>query len=212
MVGDDHVNVTQNREIVKTALGLSSLVSAKQVHGNRVVCINNGIREDVELDGYDGLITNQPGLGLMIQQADCQAVLLFDPVCKVVGALHNGWRGSVINIISSGINSMVHHFGTDPADILASISPSLGPCCSEFVNYKSELPGSFNSFMVADNHFDFWRISKKQLMDCGIQKNRIWTSSICSCCHPDYFSYREASRNGSAPTGRNCSVIGLKLS
>ena len=207
-VGDNDSIVVGNREIVKKNLGIKNLVSAKQVHGSRIVVVDRVIREDTELDGYDGLVTNQPGLGLMIQQADCQAVLLFDPVRNVVSELHNGWRGSVSNIISKGFGRMVSAFGCNPGDMVAAISPSLGPCCGEFVNFKKELPTHFSRYMGKPNHFDFWRISERQLMDCGLQRNRIWISNICTCCHDDYFSYRQATKAGSPDTGRNCSVIG----
>lgn len=208
-VGDKDNAVTGNREIVKKNLGIKHLVSAKQVHGSRIGVVDRVISEDTELDGYDGLITNQAGLGLMIQQADCQAVLLFDPVRSAVGALHNGWRGSVSDIISSGIGRMVSVFGCNPGDMVAAISPSLGPCCGEFVNYKKELPTYFSSYMGKPNHFDFWRISIRQLIDSGLQQNRIWVSGICTCCNSDYFSYREMTKAGLTATGRNCSVIGL---
>ena len=56
-----------------------------------------------EVKECDALISNQPGTALMIQQADCQAVLLFDPVNRAIGAVHNGWRGSVANIIAAAI-------------------------------------------------------------------------------------------------------------
>jgi len=208
-VGDKDDVVAGNREIVKKRLQIKHLVSAKQVHGSRIGVVNRAIQKDTELDGYDGLITKQPGLGLMIQQADCQAVLLFDPVQNVVGALHNGWRGSVSDIISRGVGRMASAFGCYPGDMVAAISPSLGPCCGEFVNYKKELPTRFNSYMGKSNHFDFWRISIRQLKDCGLQRERIWVSNICTCCHHDYFSYRQATKAGSPDTGRNCSVIGF---
>lgn len=208
-VGDDPANVLANRAFVKETLKINHLVSARQVHGKRLAVLNETIDGDIELDGYDGLFTNQKGVGLMIQQADCQAVLLFDPVRLAIGALHCGWRGSVADIISSGIQEMVDRFGSKPAELVAAISPSLGPCCSEFLNHNRELPPHFHQFQIKKNHFDFWHISVKQLIGCGLMEDRISVSGLCSCCHPDFFSYRSAVKAGSIVTGRNCSVICL---
>ncbi len=209
-VGDDRVHVKKNRTIVKEMLGIDYLVSAKQVHGNQIVTISDEISEDFELEGYDGLITDQKGVGLMIQQADCQAVLLFDPVRPAIGALHCGWRGSVADIIFHGVMEMTNHFHSNPGKMVAAISPSLGPCCCEFIHHHRELPDHFQEFQVKKDYFDFWRISTKQLINCGFKKSAISVNGICTCCHSDYFSYRSAKKEGLPITGRNCSVIGLK--
>ncbi|MFO7628638.1 MAG: cytochrome c biogenesis protein ResB [Prochlorococcaceae cyanobacterium] len=61
-------------------------------------------------------------------------------------AVHCGWRGSVQNILPQVIKVMAENYATAPADLLAVISPSLGPCCAEFVNYRRELPPAFEQF------------------------------------------------------------------
>jgi hypothetical protein len=146
----------------------------------------------------------------MIQQADCQAVLLFDPVRQVIAAVHCGWRGSVQNILSQVLQVMMENYATAPADVQAVISPSLGPCCAEFINYRHELPPEFEQFMVRKNYFDFRQISRYQLVSAGMSDERIASANMCTCCNDDYFSYRRACRLQNGQTGRNCSVIALK--
>jgi hypothetical protein len=196
--------------MVKRFLQLDRLVSARQVHGNEVYVFSGDLCEEGEIDGVDALITEQSDVGLMIQQADCQAVLLFDPVRPAIGAIHCGWRGSVMGIIGKTVAGMGECFGTDPAHLRAAISPSMGPCCGEFVNYKKELPKSFHRFQVRDTYFDFWRITRWQLQECGISEKAIAVAGICTVCSADYFSYRRACRDGLGTTGRNCSVIALR--
>jgi YfiH family protein len=208
-VGDQEEAVQENRERVRAILAVPSILSAKQVHGTGIYCLTEPLAVDREVEGFDALITDLSGVGLMIQQADCQAVLLFDPVRDVIAAVHCGWRGSVQRILSRVIAVMAENYGTAPLDLQAVISPSLGPCCAEFVNYRQELPAEFQRFMVRDNYFDFWRISSSQLMSVGMSEERIRTAEICTCCSDDYFSYRRASRRGAGLTGRNCSVIAL---
>ena len=209
-VGDLPQTVRANRELVKQTLGIERLVSTRQVHGGRILTLDQPLSIDQEFNGYDALITRQPGLGLMIQQADCQAILLFDPLTPAVAAIHCGWRGSVLNIIARTIRAMTDAFHTKPAHLRAFISPSLGPCCAEFINYRTELPSAFHRFQVRTNHFDFWQISRLQLSDAGAKPENIDQAGICTACSPDYFSYRRACRMSNGITGRNGSVIALR--
>jgi YfiH family protein len=211
-VGDQEEAVLENRERARKKLALPQLLSAKQVHGIGIYCLTEPLTEDREVDGYDALITDLSDVGLMIQQADCQAVLLFDPLREVIAAVHCGWRGSVQEILQRVIAVMVENYGTAPADLQAAISPSLGPCCAEFVNFRQELPPEFEKFMVADNYFDFGQITKHQLMSMGMVEEKIGAAAVCTCCSDDYFSYRRASRLSGGLTGRNCSVISLQKS
>jgi hypothetical protein len=208
-VGDSEAIVVENRQLVKERMGVSRLLSGRQVHGEEIFCLESALERDQEVDGFDALITRQRNVGLVIQHADCQAVLLYDPKREAIGAVHSGWRGSVVNLPAKTITAMVRSFGSDPRHLQAVISPSLGPCCAEFVNYQLELPMSFQDFMVGNSHFDFWRITRHQLMECGLAEDAITLPATCTSCSTDYFSYRRACREGNGTTGRNCSVIAL---
>jgi len=155
----------------------------------------------------DAVVTNIPGVLLVIQVADCQAVVLFDPVKQVVANLHSGWRGSVANIIGRGLDVMVARFSCDPGDIRAGIGPSLGPCCAEFVHYKDELPQVFLKYRQGEYHFDFWAISRDQLIKKGVHPDHIEVAGLCTQCHPTrFFSYRHEKS-----TGRFAVAAGLCL-
>lgn len=208
-VGDQPEAVATNRQLVREAMGIPALLSARQVHGQGVYCLTEPLGGDLEVDGFDALVTNLAGVGLTIQQADCQAVLLFDPRREVIAAIHCGWRGSVMQIVPQVVEVMARNYGTIAADLQAVVSPSLGPCCAEFVNFRSELPADFQQFMVRDNYFDFWRITRAQLTEVGVTEAHIRTDGHCTCCSDDYFSYRRTTRQGGGQTGRNCSVIAL---
>jgi len=179
----------------------------KQVHGDRIYCLTTPVNANREIDNVDALITDQQRVGLMVQQADCQAVLLFDPVKNVVAAVHCGWRGNVANILGKVVHQMGVDFAVNPEELLVAVSPSLGPCCAEFVNYKKELPVEFRPFMVQEYYFDFWQVSKYQLISASVQESNITVAGICTCCSKKYFSYRRSSRISDGMTGRNCSVI-----
>ncbi len=214
-VGDDSAAVRDNREKVKRHLSMQHIASAMQVHGDQVTVVEE-ITGDREYKDTDALICGQKGGGLLIQQADCQAVLLHDPKRKVIGAVHSGWKGSVANIIAKTIRAMQKNFGTSPEDLRAVISPSLGPCCAEFVHYEKELPLPFHQWQVTESYFDFWAISRWQLKETGVRDENIEVMGICTVCNENFFSYRRASKTGGlrgepGVTGRNGSVISLPI-
>jgi YfiH family protein len=201
--------VQSNREKIKQSLGIKLLVSARQVHGEQISRILEIPERDEEIDGVDALMTDRRGVGLMIQHADCQAILLHDPRRSAIAAVHCGWRGSAIGIIEKTVQAMSSCYQSRPEDMVACISPSLGPCCAEFINHHQELPASFQAFQTRSNHFDFWQISRSQLMAAGLDPEQISMAGICTSCSPDYFSYRRAVRLGNGITGRNCTIIAL---
>lgn len=204
-LADDERNVRENRDRIKKDFGITVLVSGRQVHGDKVAVIAEKPADDQIVANCDGLITDVAGIGLLIQHADCQAILLDDPVNRAVGIVHAGWRGSVANIARKTVETMQKNYGTDTTDLKAAISPSLGPCCAEFVNYQQELPTAFFKYQVRPNHFDFWAISRDQLRRAGIRSENIAVANQCTVCNPDYFSYRR-----DRITGRCASVIGLR--
>jgi len=171
-------------------------VGMNQVHGTNVVRIN--ALPDSQPTA-DALITDRPNVVLFIKHADCQPALLFDPDHFAIGAVHSGWRASCLNIYKAAVESMQSQFGTRPERLIACIGPSLGPCHSEFVNWRQEFPASFEAFCLPGDHFDFWAISRHQLQACGLRPENIEVAEMCTKCHPASFcSYRRdatAARN-----------------
>ena len=144
-LGDKAAHVRENRQVIARAVGNNDLIYAQQVHGDRVLILNPDhfvSGEDVEpvLGTGDALVTNSAGKFLTIQVADCQSILLYDASRRVIANIHSGWRSSIRNIAGRTVHVMQKHFKCHPADIIAGIGPSLGPCCAEFVNYRKEIP------------------------------------------------------------------------
>ena len=206
--GDRPADVEKNRQSVAGCFANHTLIFVKQVHGTGVRTFTGGCMTDpaqaARKEG-DALVSDIPGLLLGVKLADCQSVILFDPVRKVAANIHSGWRGSVANIIGRTVVVMTDTFACRPADIFAGIGPSLGPCCAEFINYKKELPRHLWPYRDGRDHFDFWAVSRDQLQTAGIPKNNIETAGICTRCRTDlFFSYRAEGR-----TGRFAVVAGL---
>jgi len=209
--GDDSRNVKLNRQVISKCIDNNELTFARQVHGTKVLVVTkknftSKKRLSKNLPEGDAMITDIRNRFLVVQVADCQSVFLYDPDRQVVANVHSGWRGSINNIIGRTIRVMEKEFGSSPENIIAGISPSLGPCCAEFANYKKEIPQNFWEYKDDLNRFDFWAISCKQLCDSGVLEENIFSSKMCTRCNTDlFFSYR-----GEGATGRFAAVIGLK--
>jgi len=132
--------VTKNRQLLLRALGGRwQLITLKQRHTEIVRVVDEpsqGAGVVKERDGAlklygDALITNQPGLLLAVQVADCLPILLVDPRKRVVAAVHAGWRGTVKRIAEKTVGEMRARFGCRPRDIRAAIGPGIHRCCYE---------------------------------------------------------------------------------
>ncbi|HXR40143.1 MAG TPA: peptidoglycan editing factor PgeF [Terracidiphilus sp.] len=129
---DDRETVAQNRRLLVEAVSgdpATPLVTARQIHSSVVV---HAIAADAGRQSPwkgDGLMTDEPGLLLGVQTADCIPVLVADRKRRVVAAFHAGWRGTVKRIVESGVGRMRLEFGCRPEDLTAAIGPGVGACC-----------------------------------------------------------------------------------
>jgi hypothetical protein len=208
-VGDCRTAVRRNRQKLQRILDTPALVFVRQVHGTDVRIVTENNLSDFsrnEPPRADALITNTKGICLGIQVADCQPILLWDPRREVVANVHSGWRGSVQNIVGRTVAVMQARFDCRPQEMIAAIGPSLGPCCSEFVHYRREIPERFWQYKDTADHFDFWAITRDQLQAAGLDAKRIVSSDLCTRCNTErFFSYR-----GEGQTGRFAAVVGLR--
>ena len=209
-VGDDQQTVAANRELVLKTLGIPGLQSLKQMHGKESVEIRDNLSGDSqpipETRSGDILMTRVPEQGLMIKQADCQSIVLYDPAHKAVANIHCGWRGNVNNVVREAVKQMRAAYKTNPARLLAGIGPSLGPCCAQFINYRTEIPARYWTYQARPNYFDLWRLSRDQLIAAGVPEDHIQIAGICTSCQTqDFFSYRKEKI-----TGRFATVIALQ--
>jgi hypothetical protein len=190
--------VYANLERIQNTLRARRLVFLDQIHGNTVLPLHEADLEHLENSPpADGMVTNVPGVGLLIKQADCQAVILYDPKRRVVANIHCGWRGNVANILGVAVRCMTEAFDCEPGHILAGIGPSLGPCCGEFIGYERLFPRSFQAFLVGRNTFDLWALSTRQLLAAGLREEHIAVSGLCTRCRTDlFFSYRAEGQTG----------------
>ncbi|HOU15428.1 MAG TPA: peptidoglycan editing factor PgeF [Anaerolineae bacterium] len=127
-VGDDPRAVQENHHRIFDAFGISraQVVSPYQVHGRNVVRVTARDGGSV-IPATDALMTDRPGVALLLRFADCAPVLFYDPVQRVVGLAHAGWRGVAAGIVAATVQAMGAAFGTRAQDVWAGIGPAIGP-------------------------------------------------------------------------------------
>jgi YfiH family protein len=189
-------------------------VFPRQTHSDHVAIVDSVANKNT-IEDTDALITNEPGLFVCVQTADCVPVLLFDPEKKVVAAVHAGWKGTISKIAGKTVTKMTESFGCNPSDIIAGIGPSIhmhayevGPEVvaaveTAFPNSPALLKPSMNK---GHAYFDLWEANQSILKEVGIQEENIEVIVLCSFEHIDLFY--SARREGSE-TGRM--VSGIKL-
>ena len=132
--GDNDENVVENIRRLGDAVGFDprKMVLSHQVHSDtiRAVTADDCIGHDHHCyPQCDALITNTPGLCLMIFTADCTPILLYDPVTGAVGAVHAGWRGTALDLAGKTVRAMEAAYGCKAENIRAAIGPNIGFCC-----------------------------------------------------------------------------------
>jgi YfiH family protein len=213
-VGDDPRDVIKNQELLAQQIGYdrTRLVHMRQIHSDRIVIVERAIHHFENPPECDALITDQPGIPLMVMTADCTPVLLFDPVKNVIAVAHAGRAGAVKGIVPKTIQKMHERFASELGDILVVLGPSIQSCCYEVGEKIAEevTLGGFGYAVVnreARFYLEVNAIIKKQLEEMGIKKEQLEDLDICNACgHEEFFSYRADRQT----TGRIAGVLMLK--
>jgi len=205
-VGDDKVNVVENRRLFFGALhiGLDELAFPMQCHSNNVRVIQTW-------GGYeecDGLATNEFGVFIAISVADCVPIFLFDPATRSIAGIHSGWRGTTSGIAKNAVALMKNKFGSNAANIAAFIGPAAGKCCYEV---GEETARKFDDAFVSKGETGKWMVdlktaNRQQLESEGVLSANIEVHHGCTIHESKKFhSYR---RDG-ASSGRMMGVLGI---
>jgi polyphenol oxidase len=215
--GDSPQRVTRNREIAMARLGLSidRLVTCRQIHSVTVVTVEKPWRRE-EAPSADGLVTSAPGVTLGVLAADCAPVLFYDPLARVIGAAHGGWRGALGGIVEATIGHMEAQ-GADRARIRAAIGPCIGRASYEVGPEFRQVflaadPDNTRCFTPASREghflFDLGGYIAERLVRGGVGRVDIAEQDTVAA-EDRFFSYRRACLRGERFYGRGLSAIAL---
>ncbi len=212
--GDQPEIYTENRKRLAFVLDIhpGQLVFPRQTHTSCVVELSEV--PAAEIKETDALVSNQPGICLCVQTADCVPILLFDPVEKVISAIHAGWRGTVKKIASVAVQKMNRNYGSSPKNIVALIGPSIGPGIYEVGNevvleVQKNIPNAEKTLhknLKGNFHFNLWEANKQLLLQSGLKNENI--EIVHECSFSEVEKYFSARRDG-VDIGRTVSGIML---
>ena len=183
-------------------------------HSNNVSIINEvDISEEIpELRGKrfidtDALITDKSDITLMSTNADCNLILLYDPIKQVIANVHAGWKGTFNKIVKNTVEKMIEEYKCNPKDIEAYFCPSIRKChfeveddvkeiCEKNFEYTGRLDEIISIGEIKEGkqkyYIDTVLINKILLDEVGVLSNNIVDSEICSICNKDLIHSRRA--------------------
>jgi YfiH family protein len=200
---------TARRRQMAADLGLDPdrLCYCQQVHQNRIEVID-APRAGGAIAETDAIITNQPGVPLMVFSADCPLVLVYDGRTPALGVAHASWRCTVADVTGNLVRAMASQFGSRTEEMSAGIGPSAGP---EAYEVKQDVVAAVRGVVGATDailtrggrtYFDLWRANRDQLVAAGVAPERIEIAEICTMTDTQYFySFRRE--------GAGCGHFGL---
>lgn len=215
--GDSETAIIKNRQLLCQTLGINDkrLIMPHQVHKTEIAVIDTEFLSRIDneqvssapdassighLEGYDALMTDLKGVCIGVSTADCIPVLLYDPKCEIVCAVHAGWRGTVARITEKAVAQMAATFGCRPTDLIAQIGPGISLESFEVGNevYEAFAKAGFDMQAIA-RRFEKWHIdlpecNRLQLLHAGLNTDNIHDCGICT--YKEYYRFFSARRLG----------------
>ena len=206
--GDEEEAVRENFRRIGSAMGIrcEDMVFTHQTHTTNVRVVTEadkgcGIVKPRTYSDVDGLVTDIPGICLVTFYADCVPLYFVDPVKKVIGLSHSGWRGTVGKIGKVTVETMCREFKSRPEDILAAVGPSICQDCYEVSEdvirqFQKNFPEDCWDalFYQKENQkyqLNLWKANELIFYEAGILPEHIAVTNVCTHCNPDIlFSHR----------------------
>ena len=185
----------EEREAFLQYFGLKDLIILRQVHGDEVHIIRQGVRPVAG----DGMILMEKGIAGVIKTADCLPVIIAAPNHQVASIVHAGWRGTLKGIVVKAIEKMVG-LGVEKEGMIAILGPSIGPCCykvgQEILTRFIGEGLSGDGFIERGGalFFDIREANRLSLNAQGVK--RVLDIGLCTFCNDHlFYSYRRGDKD-----------------
>jgi YfiH family protein len=205
-VNDSRESVLKNRTYFYKKLGLNdeSIVTQRQVHGQNIAFV----KDCIDCGETDAIITDKFNLGLAVSSADCPAIFLYDPVKKVIAAVHSGWRGTEKKILLQTLTKLKQNFNSNPNNIVAYIAPSISQKNYEVGEEVAALFDDKYSIKKKSKYLlDLQSVNKDIMIKFGLIKKNIQVSSLCSF---EMNNLLHSFRRDGSLSGRSFGIIAMR--
>ena len=210
--GDDKEAVDENFRRIADVLGcdIGDIVCSDQTHTVNLRVASRldggkGILTPKDYTDIDGLLTDEPGLVLATFYADCVPLYFVDTKKRAIALAHSGWRGTVARMGRCVTEKMKDVYGTDPADLVAVVGPSICQACYEVSEdvadaFAQEFRGEGQADEIllgkggGKYQLDLWRANEIVLTEAGIPAEQIQVTDLCTCHNSEYLFSHRASR------------------
>lgn len=209
--------VAENRCRLLRAVGLdgAELETLAQIHSDRVVvALPAFMAGRTKPREGDALVARGAGVAIAVQVADCFPVLIADPCCGAIAAVHAGWRGTLGRILPRAVARMRRVFGCDPRELVAAIGPGIRSCCCEVgPEVAKPFAQAFGSRALSEGSragkqmLDLAQTLKMQAEEAGLTSGNLFDLGACTRCRPDEFYSHRAD---GAAAGRMMGLVGFR--
>ena len=183
----------------KKFLDINNVYKACQTHSDNILILTSSNKEkynacNINKEEYDAYITNEKDIPILVTMADCNNIVIYDNVKKVLAVIHSGWKGTVLKITSKTLNKMIEVFDCDVKDVNVFVGPSIRKCCftTEDVTFKNMFEEKYVKEANNIYHIDLVSIIKDDLLKANVQNDKIEIINMCTKCNTNIcHSYRD---------------------
>lgn len=200
---DTKENVLENIKRASNSLNINGIYKGHQTHSDNILVLTDENKDKYEVsklndEPIDSYIHKECNIASLITTADCNPVIIYDPVNNIIANIHSGWAGTVKKISAKTAIKMHDEFGSKYEDLIVCVGPSIQKCCfttedEEFT--KQFLPLGLTMEIKEGSkiyHIDLPKNIEQDMIKLGVKSENIILSDICTCCnHDDFYSYRK---------------------
>lgn len=224
---DKYENVDKNLEIISSCAGIKkeNIYKGKQDHTDNILILDNENKDKYKFSNlskecYDAYIVTKKDINILVTTADCNPIIIYDPILNIYANVHSGWKGTLKKISLKVAKIMHERFGSKYEELIVCIGPSIRKCC--FTSKEDEFKRKFTDVFPKEEeyiskdqegryHFDLIHVIKDDFINIGVKKENIAICNICTCCNEDdFYSYRKATRRKDEDYATFATIVGLK--
>jgi YfiH family protein len=162
----------------------------------------------------DALLTDRPGILLVVKTADCLPILIVDKNRRAIAAVHCGWKSTSKKLAQKVVQGMEEHYHSDPSSLMVAFGPCIEKDCYEVgedVKREFEERGTgknvFSPHSLHEGKYclDIRLANKIQLLGSGVKHSNMSEIKLCTYCETTLLSYRRSHQI----EGRMLSFIGI---